>query len=97
MNCCVRSPGRASSRPMTNLAVGGEKIKCLWDSGAQITLIDHRKMSKLARNGPEFIKRLPKPAVKLCGADGKEMTVLSMYSLQCHTGKRKIEIGRAHV
>ena len=71
--------------------IGGMSINMLWDSGSQISLIDHRVMSKICKNHSSAIKRLPHPKDVLCTANGKNLEVLAMYSLTIRTTFKTME------
>ena len=80
-------------RPITYGYVGGTKVKCLWDTGSQISLIDHRKLAQILKTNEnkEYAKRLPEPRdVELVAANGKPLIVLAMYDLKIKFGKKLI-------
>ena len=80
-------------RPITYGYVGGTKVKCLWDTGSQISLIDHRKLAQILKinENKAYAKRLPEPRdVELVAANGKPLIVLAMYDLKIKFGKKLI-------
>ena len=84
-------------RPTTKITVGTTSVECLWDTGSQISLIDHRVMSKLSTQNPGKIRRLPDPdGIVLRTAAGKKMDVLSLYHVEIKT-KFKVISGAFYV
>ena len=80
-------------RPITYGYVGGTKVKCLWDTGSQISLIDHRKLAQILKinENKAYAKRLPEPRdVELVAANGKPLIVLAMYDLKIKFGTKLI-------
>ena len=86
-----RGGQQEKERPHSLVEIGGMYVKMLWDSGSQISLIDHRIMSQICKAKPNNVKRLPKPQVTLCTADGKPLQVLSMYSIKFQTEGQTLE------
>ena len=71
------------------MRVGSTKVTCLWDSGASVSMINHKLMSQILKKDKEIATRLRLPQhISLTGASGKKMEILASYSLHI-TGKTK--------
>ena len=70
-------------RPILDFFAGTTRVSTLWDSGSQISLVDHRIMSKICRENAQCVRRLTSPAeVHLSTANGKKLEVLALYKMK---------------
>ena len=71
------------------MRVGSTKVTCLWDSGASVSMIKHKLMSKILKKDKDIATRLRLPQnISLTGASGRKMEILASYLLNI-TGKTK--------
>ena len=89
---------KSYSRPVLTLFSGNVAMKSLWDSGSQISLIDHRKVAEISRICPQNVRRLPTPQkVSLSTANKGQLDVLALYHIELQTKQKKRISGTFYV
>ena len=76
------------------MSVGKTTFDALWDTGAQISLIDHRLLAKIFKDNVDAktkARKLPTPQISVRGANGSQIEVLAYYHLTINCGKKLIQ------
>ena len=84
MSCCFTTP-KPETRPCKIITINGVKVRALLDTGSSISLLNSQIRGKVLHKGSNTARA---PAIKLCGAGGKELVNAGCYSLQCTLGSK---------
>ena len=84
LSCCFTSD-KPATRPTIAVRINGQQVGALLDTGSSVTLLDSSLKQTLLRKGSNMARPV---AIRLCGADGRELVNEGCYSLEISFGKR---------
>ena len=85
MSTCFAGTSDLPQRPTSNIFLNGHRVSALFDTGSSITLARSDLLDKIRTKGTNQSRS---PAVKLCGADGKELVSRGCFNISMKVGSR---------
>ena len=83
LSCCFATSPAKEIRPKAQVSLNGTKITALLDTGSSVTLVNSKYKKTIVLRGTNAA--VP-PAVRLCGADGKELITSGCFSIRTTLG-----------